>query len=290
MSTMPRASILACLLAAFLCIGGIAHAQEPVGSDVTTPNFIDQKQRSSNAVSGPPGPARIRFLTSVDFPPFSFLDQRGLVTGFNVELARAVCDTMELSEICQVEARPFDALVPALMAGEGDAIIAGLAIDAEQRGKLAFTRTYLHFPARFVTLKDAGFAQALPSGLDGRRVGVVAGTAHEAMFKAFFPQGQAVAFPDRKAALAALRADGVEAVFGDGVGLSFWLASEAAQGCCAFAGGPYLSDRYLGEGLAFAVLPQNAALAARFDEALRRVVADGRFSEIMLRFFPVSAF
>lgn len=55
------------------------------GAQVATPNFIDQAQRGAAAQTAAL-PARIRFLTSVDFPPFSFLDSRGLLTGFNLSL------------------------------------------------------------------------------------------------------------------------------------------------------------------------------------------------------------
>ena len=213
-----------------------------------------------------------------------------MLTGFNVDLARAVCEDMAVTDVCQIEARPFAELEPALLAGEGEAIIAGVAIDAASRTRLAFTRTYLHFPARFAALAGSALGDDLPASLDGQRVAVVPGTAHAAMLAAFFPAAVAVPVQNASQGLSAMRRGDAAAYFGDGIGLSFWLASEAAADCCRFVGGPYLSDRYLGEGLAFALAPDDQELAARFDEALRRVVASGRFSELMLRYFPVSAF
>ncbi|WP_246333073.1 transporter substrate-binding domain-containing protein [Aureimonas mangrovi] len=253
-----------------------------------TPNFSDQRQRpSAPALSGL---WRVRFLTSVDYPPFNFLDARGRLAGLNVELARAICEELEITDICQIEARPFEELLPALEAGEGEAIIAGLAVTAENRQALAFTEPYFRYPARFVASTELDLSASLAAGMSGRRVGVVQNTAHAAMLAAFFPAATATPLETRDAALTALRAGDVEAVFGDGVGLSFWLASEAAQGCCAFAGGPYLSDRFLGEGLAIAVRDENATLADAFDDAIVRLVEKRRFSELLLRAFPISAF
>ncbi|WP_336741794.1 transporter substrate-binding domain-containing protein [Aureimonas altamirensis] len=280
---MRRVPAFLLSIAVLLTLSGVSGAQ------VATPNFIDQAQRGAAAQTVAP-PARIRFLTSVDFPPFSFLDSRGLLTGFNVDLARAVCEDMAVTDVCQIEARPFAELEPALLAGEGEAIIAGVAIDAASRTRLAFTRTYLHFPARFAALAGSALGDDLPASLDGQRVAVVSGTAHAAMLAAFFPAAVAVPVQNASQGLSAMRRGDAAAYFGDGIGLSFWLASEAAADCCRFVGGPYLSDRYLGEGLAFALAPDDQELAARFDEALRRVVASGRFSELMLRYFPVSAF
>lgn len=265
------------------CLAGPVSAQ-----NVATPNFWDQNPLAEPASS--PERTRIRFLTSVDYPPFNFLDAGGRLAGFNVELARAICEELELLDICQIEARPFAELLPALRAGEGDAIIAGLAVTAETRDDLAFTGSYLRYPARFVARTDADLGPSLDAGLAGRAVGVVEGTAHEAMLAAFFPDAAPRPFPDRQAMLDAVREGAVEAAFGDGVGLSFWLGSENAQGCCAFAGGPYLSDRFLGEGLAIALRVEDADLAAAFDNAIARIVGKRQFSELMLRSFPISAF
>ena len=44
----------------------------------------------------------IRFLTTADFPPFNFRDDKGELVGFNVDLARALC--ADLGITCTVQA------------------------------------------------------------------------------------------------------------------------------------------------------------------------------------------
>lgn len=256
--------------------------------EAATPNFWDQRQR----LAKPPLPEveRIRFLTSVDYPPFNFLDARGRLGGFNVDLVRAVCEELGLIDRCQIEARPFAELLPALEKGEAEAVIAGVAVTPESRGKFAFTESYFRFAARFVTRADRPLAEPLAELLPGKRIGVIAGSAHAAMLQAYFPSAQAAPFDSRDLALAAMREGKVDAVFGDGVGLAFWLESDVADNCCTFAGGPYFSGRYLGEGLAIAVDRKNADLAKALDYAIGQVVAKRRYSELMLRYFPLSAF
>lgn len=256
--------------------------------DVSTPNFWDQRQRLTKPILEPR--ERIRFLTSTDYPPFNFLDTRGRLGGFNVDLARAICEELDLVDRCQIEARPFAELVPMLEKGEAEAVIAGVAITPESRRRLSFTESYLRYPARFVTRKAAALPEPAGQGLAGRKIGVVEGSAHAAMLEAFFPEVARIVFPDRSLALAGLKSGAVDAVFGDGIDLSFWLESEAADGCCVFAGGPYLSDRFLGEGLAIALARGDADLTRAFDYAIGQVVAKGTFSELLLRYFPVSAY
>ncbi len=270
-------------LVAWLAVSPAA-AQQPV----ETPNFRDQAQRLTEPDLS--ARTRIRFLTAVDYPPFNFLDQRGRLTGFHVDLARAICEELNVTAICQIEARPFTELGAALEAGEGDAVAAGLAVTADNRARFAFTQPFLRYPARFLVRRGTDLTESLRTGLGDVQVGVVTGGAHEAMLRAFFPGAKPVPFDTDANAREALRSGRVQALFADGVASSFWLGSEAAGDCCEFAGGPYLSDRFLGEGLAIAVRGDDPQLAVAFDYAIGRIVRDGRMSELLLRYFPISAF
>lgn len=267
----------------------MAIVPTPLAAEVvSTPNFWDQRQRLPRPELGVR--PRIRFLTSVDYPPFNFLDASGRLTGFNVDLVRMICDELNLLDRCQIEAKPFEELVPALLKGEADAVIAGVAMTPTSLRDLAFTESYFRYPARFVVRRDAPLRDPVETHVAGRKVGVVRGSAHAAMLASFFPGAQPVPFDDAQAALQALRDAKVDAVFGEGVSLSFWLDSDAAQNCCAFGGGSYLSERFLGEGLAIAVARKDSDLVQAFDYAIGQIVARKMFSELMLRYFPTSAF
>ena len=71
--------------------------------------------------------AIIRFLTETDYPPFNFAGPDGAPTGFNVELARAICDEMKVA--CTIQMRRFDTLIDSLDKNQGDAVIASLSRD-----------------------------------------------------------------------------------------------------------------------------------------------------------------
>lgn len=277
------------LLAVVVLAGTSASWGANDGSaDVATPNFVDQHQRIAKPELS--GRQRIRFLTSTDYPPFNFLDAEGRLTGFNVDLARAICEELGILPRCQIEALPFADIVPALKRGDGEAVIAGLAMNPTTRAEFAFSQPYFRYPARFVTRKDHPIESPIADHLADKVVGVTDGSAHAAMLEAFFPAAKRQTYPDRFQGLNAMRDGKIDAYFGDGVSLSFWLESEAAGGCCVFSGGPFLSDRFLGEGLSVAVRPQDAVLADAVDYAVAQLVAKGRMTELMLRYFPISAF
>ena len=228
---------------------------------------------------------RIRFLTTLDFPPFEFLDAEGRLSGFNVDLARELCDTLDITAKCQIQALPFNELQAALENRSGDAVIAGVGVTPELRAKFDFSRPYLQLSARFLSLKKVAGEPVTPMKLAAGKVGVVKDTAHQAMLKAFFPNVTPALFDDRDAMLKALKAGEVDTVFGEGLALAFWARSGDAGDCCAFRGGPFYSGDFLGEGMTI-MTRQGEPLAAAFDHGLLELARDGRLNELFVKYFP----
>ncbi|MHB2266204.1 transporter substrate-binding domain-containing protein [Aliihoeflea sp. PC F10.4] len=271
-----------------LILAALATVAPATAQDTRIPGFWDTRERLERpALTNLP---RLRFLTTVDFAPFNMLDANGQLVGFHIELARDICRQLSLDAVCQIQALPWDELVPALENGEGEAIIAGLAPTAELRESLAFSRPYLKFPARFMVARSSPMPEPLYRSIAGKRVGVVAGSTHEAMLTALFSDAEPVVFPRFEAMVENLQEGEIDAAFSDGMRLAFWLDAQEGDACCTFAGGPYLVPEYTGQGLTIAVDGDNAALALAIDTALREIDASGRFAELYLRYFPVSFF
>ncbi|WP_312860466.1 transporter substrate-binding domain-containing protein [Neoaquamicrobium sediminum] len=222
------------------------------------------------------------------FSPLQLLDGQGRLSGFHVDLAREVCRELDIVARCQIQGLPWDELDTAMATGQGEALIAGTPINAQTRESYLFSRPYLRFPARFVVRKSTTLYEPLYKAIDGKRTGVMAGTAHEAMLRRYFPDAKAVTFTKPEWLQDALREGRIDGIFGDGMRLSFWLAGSASQNCCRFAGGPYLAPEFLGSGLAIAVKRDDAVLARAFDFALREISVNGTFAELYLKYFPVS--
>lgn len=229
---------------------------------------------------------RIRVLTTVDFPPFSFLDQTGRLTGFHVDFIREICAELKVEAKCQIQAVPYADLEPTLEKSAAEVVLAGVAVTPDLRRKFSFSRPYLMLPARFAVSKNIGLTGHASVALSGRPVGVVAGTVHEAMLKGFFPKVQARPFETPDAMLEALKQGNVDAVFADGLRLPFWVASEASSGCCTLFDGPYMSQRYLGEGLSAMFRHNDVTLPTAFDSAVAALSRNGRLQEIYQRYFP----
>jgi polar amino acid transport system substrate-binding protein len=258
--------------------------QLPPAAAGTLPALFDTRERLPRPdLSNVP---RLRVLVTVDFPPFSFLDQTGRLAGFHVDLVREICAELKIAAKCQIQALPHDELQPTLQKAAAEIVLAGVAVTPELRRQFAFSRPYLLLPARFAVNAQSGLTGHAAVALSGRTVGVVAGTVHEAMLKGFFPNLQARPFDTQAAMLDALKRGEVEAVFADGLRLPFWVGSEASQNCCALFDGPYMSQRFLGEGLSAMFRGNDAVLPAAFDSAVAALSRNGRLQEIYLRYFP----
>jgi len=253
---------------------------------MAVPSFWDPRRRPER-----PDLSRIniiRFLTETDYPPFNYTGPDGVPTGFNVELARSICD--EIKVACTIQMRRFDTLLDALTKNQGDAVIASFAETPQIRKTVDFSDPYYRTPARFVARRDLDITQIKPQTLEGRRVAVIAGTAHEAYMKSLFTEAELRSYLNAEAARAALKKGEVDLLFGDGISLAFWLNGTDSAGCCEFRGGPYLESRYFGAGVGIAVRSGNDLLRRAFNWALFQLWEKGRFTDLWLRYFPVSPF
>jgi polar amino acid transport system substrate-binding protein len=230
----------------------------------------------------------IRFLTEFDYPPFNYPGPDGNPAGFNVDVARLICEELKVN--CTIQMRRFDTLLDSLFENRGDAVIASLAATREVRRRVDFSDPYYRSPARFVVRRDSAISDVRPEQLENRKVSVVAGSAHEAYLKNVFAEADIRSYPNIEAARDALRRGEVDLLFGDGIGLAFWINGTESGGCCSFKGGPFVESRYFGEGIGIAVRRGNDTLRLALNWALFRLWEKGQFTDLWLRYFPVSPF
>ncbi|WP_224701066.1 transporter substrate-binding domain-containing protein [Devosia aquimaris] len=224
----------------------------------------------------------IRFLTTADFPPFNFRDSTGALIGFNVDLAKAICE--EAKAACTIQAWPWEMAADALADNQGDALIAGLDMSAANGALFDFSAVYIALPGRFVTrLPDATTFN--PDKLAGKTVAVRRGTAHAAFMARYLPDVTLAPYDTELDALAAVETNQADAFFGDAMRASFWLNEHLD--CCSFAGDAYFRPRQFGEGLSVAVPAGSEAMRHVIDWALVRLKDNGVLDELYLRWFPV---
>lgn len=281
---------LALCAALALAAATVAEAQpastpKPAAQNTAVPSFWDPRRRPEK-----PDTSRvtlIRFMTEVDYPPFNYAGVDGNPTGFNVELARLICDELKIP--CTVQMRRFDTLIDSLNDNRGDAAIASIAVTPATRARVDFSDPYYRPAARFLarrqTVLDVSAEQ-----LEGKKVAVVSGTAHDQFARALFTEADVRPYPTIDAARNALRRGDVDLLFGDAFSLAFWLNGTESANCCTFVGGPLLESRIFGEGVGVAVKRGNDTLRQAFNWALFRIWEKGKYAELWLRYFPINPY
>lgn len=281
------------LVACGLLLGGAlspaparAADESAAALSVIIPSFWDPRRRPER-----PDLSRltqIRFLTETDYPPFNYTGPDGNPAGFNVDVARMICEEIKVN--CTIQMRRFDTLLDAVSDNRGDAVIASIAATPDTRRRVDFSDPYYRIPARFVARRETAINGLRPEQLEGKKIAVVAGTAHEAYLKALFTEVEVRSYPSNDVAREALRRGEADLLFGDGISLAFWLNGTDSAGCCVFRGGPILESRYFGEGIGIGVKRGNDLLRQAMNWALFRLWEKGKFTDLWLRYFPVSPF
>ncbi len=197
-----------------------ANTQPTVSSGtVVIPGFWDPRRRPER-----PDVSRItliRFVTEIDYPPFNYSGPDGNPAGFNVDLARMVCEELKIA--CTVQMRRFDTLLPSLSENRGDAVMASIAVTPDARKAADFSDPYYRTPGRFVARRNSPINEVRPELLEGKKVAAVAGTAHEAYLKALFTEVDVRPYETAEQTREALKKGEVDLLFGDGISLAFWL-------------------------------------------------------------------
>lgn len=276
------------LLLAVLFAAGASQAQQPPQRPAAKPANAPAKPATAPAKPGPKSPFtppafKITVATEGAFPPFNYLDRKGMPAGFEMELAQEICQRMKAE--CEFAAFKWDDLVPGLLDKKFDVIMSSMEVTSERRKRMSLSRRYYLSPGAFIAHKGAPF-DGPPSLLRNKRIGIQKDSTHaDWADKSFRRSAQLKRYNTLAEALQALAKDEVDAVFGDKVQL--WLWSQKPEGkCCELIGQDIKDNQTLGIGVAAGMRREDPKLRDAFNKALGEMVSDGTYKKISEKYFP----
>lgn len=230
-------------------------------------------------------PNPIRIATEGVYPPFNYV-QDGELTGFDVDIANALCEQMKGT--CTIVTQDWDGMIPGLLADKYDAIIASMNITAERKEKIDFTKKYYNTPAKFMALVGNGITDISPAALVGKSIGVQGSTTQANFLEAKYPDSDIRTYTVVDDASADLQAGRIDLVLSDKVLLDAWIKSSGA-GCCELVGDD-LFDPIFGEGKGIGVRKDDTELRDAFQKALDEILANGTYEKVNAKYFPFSIY
>jgi polar amino acid transport system substrate-binding protein len=211
------------------------------------------------------------------YPPYNYVDEAGKLGGYDIDVGNEICKRASLT--CEWVANEWDTIIPNLIAGNYDAILAGMSITDERKKTIAFTQDYFPpDPSTYIAPVGKGLNLDTPSGL---RLG-----AQGATIQAMWLEQNAKAnntilsyeTPDQ--ALADLNAGNLDAILADKSYLE--EAVTGSNGALELTG-PEIA---IGGGVGAGMRQTDTDLIKKFDDALTAMKKDGTLDALITLYFP----
>ena len=215
----------------------------------------------------------VRLGTEGAYPPWNFINDSGEVDGFERELGDELCKRAELT--CEWVTNEWDSIIPNLVSGNYDTIIAGMSITDERDEVIDFTQNYTPpDPSAYLATSDS---VDLMGGVIAAQTGTIqAGYIAES-------GATLVEFATPEETIAAVRNGEADAVLAD---KSFLVPVAEAEADLMFVG----DDVPLGGGVGMGIRESDGELKAKFDAAIQSMKDDGTLNEMIAKWEVSSQF
>jgi len=218
----------------------------------------------------------VRIATEGAYAPWNFVNEAGELAGYEIDLGNAICAKAGIT--CEFVANDWDSIIPNLLAGNYDVIMAGMSITDERRETIDFSDNYFPpDPSKFVAAAGAGIDIA---NLEGKRIGVQGGTIQAAYAEQnLSANNTVVSFSTADQAMADLAGGNLDTIIADGAYLDPVVA--ASNGALEFVG----DEVMIGDGIGAGIRKDEPELKAQLDDALAALKADGTVDKLIAQYF-----
>jgi len=247
----------------------------------------------------------IRIGTEGAYPPWNNLNAAGELEGAEIDFGNEACKRMGVD--CEWITQDWDGIIPALLNGKYDIIIAGMSITEERKEKVNFTSGYMTDGARFAVLKGSGLENLEVAGMDkvnlndaggkeqaaigqliaamnGKTVCVQSATIHQNFLDKHMAGAVEVKlYSDVDTTNLDLIAGRCDAILADVGSTIDYMASDVGTNV-AFTG-PTFSGGVFGDGVGGAVKKEDFFILDMWNKVIAEMLADGSLSDITKEHF-----
>lgn len=232
-------------------------------------------------------PLKLTIATEGAYPPFNFINAAGELSGFDVDIGRALCEEMKAE--CKFITIEWDGAIPSLQAGKFDAFIASMSITEDRKKKVDFSDKYYNTPPGLVVPKDSDIKGVTKEDLAGKTLGVQISTTHANYSEKTFTDSTIKSYPTSEEYRLDLANGRLDAANDDSVTLAEWLKTDDGA-CCKMVATWAPIPEIHGPGAGVAFKKGNPELIAKFNDAIKAIRANGKYKEINDKYFDFDAY
>ncbi|MFM2276546.1 MAG: hypothetical protein RL211_2418 [Pseudomonadota bacterium] len=222
------------------------------------------------------------------YEPFTFKTPDGKPTGFDVDIANAVCD--QIKRKCVFVEQVWDSMIPGLQAKKYDVIISSMSITEDRLKVVDFTDKYYNTPSKIVVKNDIKFTD-VPS-LKGRKIGVLKGSTQEKYANAELKKAGVVVTPyeAQDQVYLDIKAGRLDGTVADVLEVQGGFLSKPEGKDYGLVGPELYIPKYFGTGAGFAIRKGDAALKGELNAAIKAIRANGTYKKINDKYFKIDVY
>jgi arginine/ornithine transport system substrate-binding protein len=222
------------------------------------------------------------------YEPFTFKTPDGQPTGFDVDIANALCE--QIKRKCVFVEQVWDSMIPGLMAKKYDVIISSMSITADRLKAIDFTNKYYNTPSRVVVKKDVKFTD--PASIKGKKIGVLKGSTQEkyAMGELKTAGVQVIPYEAQDQVYLDIRSGRLDGTVADFVEVTGGFLSKPEGAEYTLVGPELYIEKYFGIGVGIGLRKGQAALKGELNAAIKAIRGNGVYTKINDKYFKFDVY
>lgn len=222
------------------------------------------------------------------YEPFTFKTGDGKPTGFDVDIANALCE--QVKRKCVFVEQVWDSMIPGLQAKKYDVIISSMSITADRLKVIDFTNKYYNTPSRVVVKKDVKFAG--PASLKGKKLGVLKGSTQEkyAMGELKTVGVEVIPYEAQDQVYLDIRSGRLDGTVADFVEVTSGFLSKPEGQDYTLVGPELYIEKYFGIGAGIGLRKGETALKNELNTAIKTIRDNGAYKKINDKYFKFDVY
>jgi len=230
----------------------------------------------------------LRVAIDPTYEPFTFKTADGKPTGFDVDIASAVCD--QIKRKCVFVEQVWDSMIPGLQAKKYDVIISSMSITEDRLKVVDFTDKYYNTPSKIAIRNDIKFTDA--ASLKGKKIGVLKGSTQEKYANGELKKAGVIVIPyeAQDQVYLDIKSGRLDGTVADVIEVTGGFLSKPEGKDYGVVGPELYIPKYFGTGAGFAIRKGETALKTELNAAIKAIRANGTYKKINDKYFKIDVY